>query len=322
MAELIKQNEWDLERIRNVLVIASRPGDELLGCGGSIRYLRECGKDVSVLFLSDYGGKDTSEVWIDKVTMVKDMLGYNHAEFWKYPGNRLKEYKESIEQRLTDFLLQKCIDLILCPAVFDFHEDNRAIGEVCTNLHIKLYPKKFAFYSVYSYIPGNFSIDISSYVDTIVQALRIYSEYSALISNAETFYLSVRKFNGFIFGQNAKYYESFILLEDNWDLSEIVQYVMGDTFVRGQEFYKYSEVKHIYHVIGYARYLEDELSKRDTEIAKLHKEKFELWKQCEEEKLKYKEQIRELYAIKASKFYKLMLLYHKLKDKLLSKLPL
>ncbi|RME09230.1 MAG: hypothetical protein D6804_06180, partial [Aquificota bacterium] len=115
-------------------------------------------------------------------------------------------------------------------------------------------------------------------------------------------------------------YESFILLEDNWDLSEIVQYVMGDIFARGQEFYKYSKVKHIYHIIGYARYLEDELSKRDTEIARLHKEKFELWKQCEEEKLKYEEQITELHAIKASKFYKLMLVYHKLKDKLLSKL--
>ena len=38
---------------KNILVIASHPDDEVLGCGGTLYNLKKKGAKISVLFLSD-----------------------------------------------------------------------------------------------------------------------------------------------------------------------------------------------------------------------------------------------------------------------------
>ena len=40
-------------KFKNVLVVASHPDDEVLGCGGTLYNLKKKGAKISALFLSD-----------------------------------------------------------------------------------------------------------------------------------------------------------------------------------------------------------------------------------------------------------------------------
>ena len=42
-----------MNKSKNILVVASHPDDEVLGCGGTIYNLKKKGAKISVLFLSD-----------------------------------------------------------------------------------------------------------------------------------------------------------------------------------------------------------------------------------------------------------------------------
>ena len=42
-----------MHKFKNILVVASHPDDEVLGCGGTLYNLKKKGAKISVLFLSD-----------------------------------------------------------------------------------------------------------------------------------------------------------------------------------------------------------------------------------------------------------------------------
>ena len=42
-----------MSKFKNILVVASHPDDEVLGCGGTLHKLKKEGAKISALFLSD-----------------------------------------------------------------------------------------------------------------------------------------------------------------------------------------------------------------------------------------------------------------------------
>ena len=42
-----------MHKFKNILVVASHPDDEVLGCGGTLYNLKKKGAKISALFLSD-----------------------------------------------------------------------------------------------------------------------------------------------------------------------------------------------------------------------------------------------------------------------------
>ena len=55
---------------KNILVIASHPDDEVLGCGGTLYNLKKKGAKISVLFLSD-GESSRKDPKINKLILER-----------------------------------------------------------------------------------------------------------------------------------------------------------------------------------------------------------------------------------------------------------
>lgn len=313
MVKVIGKPDIDLEKVKRVLILAPHPDDELLGCGGSICALVDAGKDVHVIFLSDGGKSGKPYLRRDEASRVREKLGYNHIEFWDFPDGNLKLYRKEIKEKIRNYALKESVDLILSTAPYDFHEDHRILGVICLELHLEIYPKRFAFYSVYNNILGNLNLDISEYMNKLKDCLSVYEHSLAELDGAEEKFFAVRLFNASVLRLNGKYCESFLLLEEGWNIQEFLSYLLGDYFINKCEFFAYNEVKHVQHIIGYAKYLEDELKKKGKEIETMRCEIDRL-----EAILKEKENLeRELNDIKTSKFYKIAIKYYKIRDLLM-----
>ncbi|MEM2261978.1 MAG: PIG-L family deacetylase [Ignisphaera sp.] len=307
MAEVAKYHDLDFNKIRRVLIVSPHPDDEVLGCGGTIKELNNMGKEVEVLFLTH------GEKFVDperrkaEAIRVKEELGYEKAEFWDFPDGELKQYKKEIKNRLKSYILSRELDLVFSTAPYDFHIDHITVGEICTELHLELYPKRFAFYSNYSHIIGNLNFDVSEHIGNLKKCLELYSLSLNQLSGMEDFFFSRRLFNGIIFRLMGRYVESFLVLKEDWDVENVVEYIMGDYFKPDCAFYSYNQVKHVHHIIGYAKYLESEIQKKGAELYELQEKYSKL--------ITYVHLLeRELSSIKTSKFYKMMIKYNKLKD--------
>jgi LmbE family N-acetylglucosaminyl deacetylase len=314
MVEIIGDHDIGIDALKRVLIIAPHPDDEVLGCGGVISSLKEVGLWVGVLFITK-GEKGflNPAVRMEEALAVKKLLGYDIVEFWDYPDGNTRDYKKNVKESLKSFLLKEEVDLALCPAVYDFHPDHKTLGEVCFELHEELYPKRFAFYSVYTNLLGNFNVNVSKHIQKLKECLNLYKSSIKEVPEIIEASLIYRKFNACILRRKESYFESYLLLKRDWNSREFVSYVLGEAFARGDMFHHYTEVKHIHHIIGYANYLEEKIRTMALTLDK--------YAQLEEQYIelveKSKRLERELDAIKSSKFYKIMKGYHKVKDKLL-----
>tara|TARA_B100000700_G_scaffold326960_1_gene440074 strand:- start:1002 stop:1688 length:687 start_codon:yes stop_codon:yes gene_type:complete len=83
-------------KFKNVLVVASHPDDEVLGCGGTIYNLKKKGAKISALFLSD-GESSRKHSKINKLILERKnqaikagkILGIKNISFGNFPDNSM-----------------------------------------------------------------------------------------------------------------------------------------------------------------------------------------------------------------------------------------
>ena len=80
--------------MNKVLIIASHPDDELLGCGGSILRHISIGDDVKVIFMTNGEGsraKGNKNIKARNKNMLtaKKVLGYKTHKSFNFPDNKM-----------------------------------------------------------------------------------------------------------------------------------------------------------------------------------------------------------------------------------------
>jgi N-acetylglucosamine malate deacetylase 1 len=119
--------------IKNVLVVAPHPDDEVIGCGGFIQNCVTNNINVSVLFLTQEAQKSIVkptiingiQTRIKESYDAKEILNYDQALYLKFDELSLKKNHESLISALEEYFFELNPDLIVCPYNEDFHPDHR-----------------------------------------------------------------------------------------------------------------------------------------------------------------------------------------------------
>jgi LmbE family N-acetylglucosaminyl deacetylase len=176
-----------------ILVIATHPDDEILGCGGTLARHAACGDDVQAIVVTQ-GAEDIysheSEVLGRKeLKRAHKIVGIKKCHFLDFPAPKLDivpNYKiaDSIKEVLTSF----GPSIVYLPHRGDIHVDHRAVYQatlVAARPTRDTSIKKMLCYETLSetdwappsaddaFIPTVF-VDISPYIDIKMQAMECY----------------------------------------------------------------------------------------------------------------------------------------------------
>jgi LmbE family N-acetylglucosaminyl deacetylase len=116
----------------NILVIATHPDDEVLGCGGAIARHTSRGDRVEVVVVTrgapDLYSEDQVATLRKELHEAHDILGVSVAHFLDFPAPKLDavplhELADSLAARLRDYRP----DVVYLPHRGDLHSDHRAV---------------------------------------------------------------------------------------------------------------------------------------------------------------------------------------------------
>jgi N-acetylglucosamine malate deacetylase 1 len=129
---------------QRLLVIAPHPDDEVLGCGGLIKRIKEAGGKAYILFITvgdtkDYykNGLSTFEQRVKEIEKVASFLGYDDYKI-AFPGNdhhlRLDQIPQldlisEIENGKKISINKIRPTIIATPQPSDYNQDHRAVAE-------------------------------------------------------------------------------------------------------------------------------------------------------------------------------------------------
>lgn len=180
-----------------VLVVAAHPDDEVLGCGGTICWHVAAGETVNILFISD-GVKSRSEksdeadVGERRAAGIKaaEIMGVTKPHFSDYPDNQLDTVPLlNVVQTIESVLQDIKPDTVYTHHSGDLNIDhalvNRAVMTACRPTPKSFIRNIYAFEIPSStewaeptrsnaFVPTYF-VDISSYLDTKLNALAAYT---------------------------------------------------------------------------------------------------------------------------------------------------
>jgi LmbE family N-acetylglucosaminyl deacetylase len=121
---------------KNVLVVASHPDDEVLGCGGTLYNLKKNGAKISGLFLSD-GESSRKHLKINKLILNRKkqaikagkIIGIKKSIFGNFPDNSM----DSVPLLKIIQFIEKQIKIIKPDAIFTHFESDLNIDHQITN---------------------------------------------------------------------------------------------------------------------------------------------------------------------------------------------
>ena len=184
---------------KKVLVIASHPDDEVLGCGGTLIKLKKVGYKIKVIFTSDCKirnklGLENFKKLNERFELAKIVslkLGFERPIFLKFPNlemNRLQitQLGQELKKIIQDFKP----NIIFTHYYNDIHDDHRATYEsVMISIRLKnfdfiekvlLFETPSATDSFYKNKIQQFSpnvfYDISDQIQHKLKILKIYNE--------------------------------------------------------------------------------------------------------------------------------------------------
>lgn len=217
-----------------ILVVASHPDDEVIGCGGSMVKWQELGHEVRILILADGVSARHLIDSFPKEELIKrreaamksaDIMGIGHIEFLDFPDNRmdtidLLDIITEIEDRINSFVP----DTIVTHWSSDLNIDHRITQQAVVTAS-RPQPnnsvKKILSFEVPSAtnwqlnsesFDPNFHVDITETLSTKIKALNAYKyemrkwPHSRSIESIE----NLAKYRGSSIGVEAA--ESFVLL--------------------------------------------------------------------------------------------------------------
>ena len=118
--------------MKNVLVIAPHPDDEVLGCGGTIKKLADEGRQVYVLIMSRGTPKYYAEERIDNVRLeareAHMLLGVKETLFFDYHAPELDTVPlAELSRSIAGVIQEKKIHTIFLPHRGDIHNDHALV---------------------------------------------------------------------------------------------------------------------------------------------------------------------------------------------------
>ncbi len=186
----------------SILVIASHPDDELLGCGGTMAKHSENGDEVNILIIAEGGtsrqqtrDRNSIKTYLNKLhkTAVNSgkILGINKVELLDFPDNRL----DSIDLLDLIKVIEDKINLLNPNIIYTHHHGdlnidhqkvNQAVITACRPIPGQVVKKILSFEvasstewnpigSGFSFSP-NYFVDISNQLDKKIEALKLYEE--------------------------------------------------------------------------------------------------------------------------------------------------
>lgn len=171
-----------LPRTERTVVLAPHPDDESLGCGGTLALLTERGTSVTVCFCSDGealasrpAGAHMGELRRREALAACRTLGLvTTPRFLGRPDGRLGETTAELASDLGSLLAAPSPDLVMLPWPFDAHPDHRATALALARVDL---PKgvEVWMYEVWSPLPANRLVDISSVVDLKRSAIEAHA---------------------------------------------------------------------------------------------------------------------------------------------------
>jgi LmbE family N-acetylglucosaminyl deacetylase len=182
---------------KNILVVASHPDDEVLGCGGTLYNLRKKGAKISCLFLSD-GESSRKHPKINKLISERrkqaikagKILGINKINFGNFPDNSM----DTVPILKIIQFIEKTIKEVRPDAIFTHFESDLNIDHQITSKAVitacrpikNQTVKSIIFFEILSSSEWNIStknksfkpnyfVDIGKSIKFKLKALKIYN---------------------------------------------------------------------------------------------------------------------------------------------------
>jgi LmbE family N-acetylglucosaminyl deacetylase len=218
-----------------ILIIAPHMDDEVLGVGGTIARHVDLGDEVKVCIVANraYDHKyDNKKIEEEKKSTKKaqKILGYQHLKFLDLPDEQLDNKIIDIIIPLEKVYIDFKPDIVYINHHSDVNQDHQAVFKagmiVCRTISSHKI-KKIYSYEVpsstdqsppilhWSFIP-NFYVNIESYLEKKIQALRCYDRESRIFPNPRS-PEGIRNYSikrGMEAGLNAA--EAFIVIKEIW----------------------------------------------------------------------------------------------------------
>jgi LmbE family N-acetylglucosaminyl deacetylase len=188
--ELFNKN---IVMIKNILVIAPHPDDEVLGCGGTIKKLSSQNKNVYVLVVTRgkegvYPEEKIRNVRKEALT-AHHLLGVKETNFLDFPAPELDLISVSeLASAMAKVIRESKVDTVYLPHQGDIHHDHKAVfnaGLVATRPNKKNPVKHIYTYETLSetewaaplnddaFIPTRF-VNITEFFTAKLEALKCY----------------------------------------------------------------------------------------------------------------------------------------------------
>jgi N-acetylglucosamine malate deacetylase 1 len=118
--------------MRNVLIVAAHPDDEILGVGGTIPRIKACGGRVTVLIVTDgsstqYPGDDGVPVRkADQLREANTIVGTDHVVQWEFPDMRLDSVEhQRLNRAFEELIRDEGYDTVFVHNADDINLDHR-----------------------------------------------------------------------------------------------------------------------------------------------------------------------------------------------------
>lgn len=179
--------------MKNILVIAPHPDDEVLGCGGVMKKYAGAGDHVYVLIVTRGTPKLYNDERIENVRKeakeAHHILGVKETIFLDFPAPELDTVPEAdISRAITEVITKLNIHVVFLPHRGDIHQDHRIVfnaGLVASRPTGKYSVKEIYSYETLSetewaapfaddaFIPTKF-INITGQMDFKLQAMKCF----------------------------------------------------------------------------------------------------------------------------------------------------
>ena len=218
----------NIKNVKKLIVFASHPDDETIGCGGTIKKLSEKGCEVIVVFAtSGNTGVDQSRNYEKNIraTRLKEaneaakILGINKIISWKNNTQEL-QYNLKLLHDAIKLIRKEKPDLIITHSNIDKHNDHVALHKIITQACWKagenLLPSLgkihkvndlWAFEVVDILSNVDCIVDISDQFKSKIKAINAYNSQHEIISGIRNFIEGISLVRGYEIG--AKHAEAF-----------------------------------------------------------------------------------------------------------------
>lgn len=208
-----------------VMVFAPHADDETLGCGGTLRLLKQKENKIKLVTITDgakgdplgHGQEDVVRERRNELKTAMKVLGIDDIEFLSEPDGEYV-HTEGMRTAILKLLDDYQPDWLFVPSILDYHRDHVGISLSLLDCWKQQGCKeRFFLYEVWQPVPATWLVDISDVFKEKKRALNCfklplkYFDYHGLSSGLSSYrgsYLSKRN----------RYAEAFIELEkDTWE---------------------------------------------------------------------------------------------------------